>query len=139
MAEALGLQGYDAHTWYGDANLDGEFNSTDFVEVFIAGKYETEQMAGWADGDWQGDMRFNSGDLVDVFQAGKYETEELARWSEGDWSGDERFGSGDLIVAFQDGGYELGMRPAVAAVPEPSGLILLTLGLIGMRCVRRTR
>ena len=24
------------HTWYGDANLDGEFNSADFVQVFAA-------------------------------------------------------------------------------------------------------
>ena len=31
------------HTWYGDANLDGEFNSADFVQVFAAGKYETGQ------------------------------------------------------------------------------------------------
>ena len=29
------------HTWFGDANLDGEFNSSDMVQVFAAGKYET--------------------------------------------------------------------------------------------------
>ena len=28
-----------AYTWYGDANLDGEFNSSDFVQVFTAGRY----------------------------------------------------------------------------------------------------
>ena len=32
------------HTWFGDADLNGEFNSKDFVQVFQAGKYET---AGW--------------------------------------------------------------------------------------------
>ena len=26
------------HTWFGDANLNGEFNSADFVQVFQAGK-----------------------------------------------------------------------------------------------------
>ena len=35
------------HTWFGDANLDGEFNSADFVQVFQAGKYGTgEELAG---------------------------------------------------------------------------------------------
>ena len=89
------------NTWIGDANLDGEFNS---------------------------------GDFVDVFSAGKYETGDLARWNEGDWNGDERFDSGDFIAAFQDGGYELGTRAAVVAVPEPSGWILVSLGLL---CVGR--
>ena len=28
------------HTWFGDADLNGEFNSNDFVQVFQAGKYE---------------------------------------------------------------------------------------------------
>ena len=28
------------HTWYGDANLDGEFNSGDLITVFQAGGYE---------------------------------------------------------------------------------------------------
>ena len=91
-------------TWIGDANLDGEFNSTDFIEVF---------------------------------QAGKYDTSEVARWSEGDWDGDVRFDSSDFVAAFQDGGYELGSRAAVAAVPEPSGLMLLTLGLLNMIRSRR--
>ena len=29
------------NTWFGDADLSGEFNSADFVQVFQAGKYET--------------------------------------------------------------------------------------------------
>ncbi len=32
------------HTWFGDANLDGEFNSGDLVQVLAAGKYETVQI-----------------------------------------------------------------------------------------------
>ncbi|MCA9216949.1 MAG: PEP-CTERM sorting domain-containing protein [Planctomycetales bacterium] len=62
-------------TWVGDANLDGEFNSTDFVAVFSAAKYE-DGIAGnatWAEGDWNGDMDFDSGDFVAAFTDGGYE------------------------------------------------------------------
>ena len=57
----------------GDSNLDGEFNSSDLVTVFAAGKYEADADAGWADGDWGGDMKFDSGDLVVAFAEGGYE------------------------------------------------------------------
>jgi hypothetical protein len=60
-------------TWFGDANLDNEFNSGDLVIVFQAGKYEQESAATWDQGDWNGDLRFNSGDLVSAFQDGGYE------------------------------------------------------------------
>lgn len=62
-----------AGTWYGDANLDGEFNSSDFVQVFSAGKFETGEAATWADGDWNGDGRFDSGDFVTAFSDGGFE------------------------------------------------------------------
>ncbi|MCA9215013.1 MAG: hypothetical protein KDB27_18215 [Planctomycetales bacterium] len=61
------------NSWIGDANLDNEFNSSDFVTVFGAGKYEKEVDAGWADGDWNGDGRFDSGDFVVAFRDGGYE------------------------------------------------------------------
>ncbi len=60
-------------TWIGDANLDDEFNSGDFVSVFAAGFYETGQTAGWSVGDWNGDMMFDSGDFVVAFSDGGYE------------------------------------------------------------------
>ena len=60
-------------TWVGDANMDNEFNSGDLVTVFAAGKYETGEMAGWSEGDWDGDMAFGSGDLVVAFSDGGYE------------------------------------------------------------------
>ena len=68
-------------TWYGDADFNGEFNSSDFVQVFQAGKYEQGWLteSGWAVG-------------------------ALAGWSEGDWNGDGLFDSSDFITAFQDGG-----------------------------------
>ena len=62
------------NTWIGDANLDGEFNSGDFVDVFSAGKYETDEFAHWSEGDWNADERFDSGDFVVAFQGGGYET-----------------------------------------------------------------
>jgi hypothetical protein len=57
----------------GDANRDGRFDSSDFVQVFQAGKYQTGQPATWAEGDWNGDGFFDSGDFVLAFQCGGYE------------------------------------------------------------------
>lgn len=62
-----------ANSFVGDSNLDGEFSSSDFVTVFVPGKYETGEMAGYAEGDWNGDMLFNSGDFVAAFTQGAYE------------------------------------------------------------------
>ena len=62
-------------TYFGDANLDGEFNSGDLVEIFRIGHYEDE-VAGnssWSTGDWNGDQEFDSGDFVLAFSAGGYE------------------------------------------------------------------
>lgn len=60
-------------TWFGDANLDGEFNSSDFTQVFQAGKYESGLSANWSDGDWNADGVFDSSDLVAAFGDGGYE------------------------------------------------------------------
>jgi hypothetical protein len=62
-------------TYLGDANLDGQFNSSDLVEVLAAGQYE-DTFAGnslWATGDWNGDAEFDSGDLIAAMQAGGYD------------------------------------------------------------------
>ena len=56
-----------ANTWIGDSNVDGEFNSSDLVGVFVAGKYEQDMDAVWSEGDWTGDLRFASSDLVAAF------------------------------------------------------------------------
>ena len=47
------------NTYFGDSNFDGEFNSSDFVTVFAAAKYETGQAAIWVEGDWNGDGQFH--------------------------------------------------------------------------------
>ena len=62
-------------TTFGDANLDGVFNSTDLVLIFQQGEYEDgiEDNSSWADGDWDCDGDFTTSDLVAAFQAGKYQ------------------------------------------------------------------
>ncbi len=62
-------------TFFGDANLDGEFNSSDLIEVLQAGFYEqpTPSQISWSTGDWNGDAIFDSGDLVLAFQDQGYE------------------------------------------------------------------
>jgi hypothetical protein len=62
-------------TYFGDANLDGEFDSADLVNVFTAGEYE-DAIAGnsrWSTGDWNADFDFSTGDLVLAFQDGGYD------------------------------------------------------------------
>lgn len=61
------------NSWIGDANFDGEFNSSDFVAVFQAGLFETGNPANWSQGDWNGDGVFGSSDFVSAFQDGGFE------------------------------------------------------------------
>jgi hypothetical protein len=59
---------------YGDANLDGRFDSSDFVRVFQSGEYEDAIRGNstWEEGDWNGDGDFTSADLVLALQSGVY-------------------------------------------------------------------
>ena len=54
---------------YGDANLDGRFDSRDLIAVFASDQYEDDDVgnAGWADGDWNGDGEFTSEDVILAF------------------------------------------------------------------------
>jgi uncharacterized protein YjbI with pentapeptide repeats len=62
-------------TWYGDANLDGQFDSSDLIDVLAAGQYEDADTLNstWASGDWNADGEFDSSDLLLAFQDGGYE------------------------------------------------------------------
>ena len=62
-------------TFFGDANLDGRFDTTDLVEVFRAGEYDDDidGNSTWSTGDCNGDGEFDSLDLVVAFSDGGYE------------------------------------------------------------------
>lgn len=62
---------------YGDANGDGNFNSSDLVQAFAGGGYEIERTSGWREGDWNCDGRFNSSDLVLAMQESNYEATQV--------------------------------------------------------------
>ena len=102
----------DNKIWPGDANLDGEFDSGDFVAAFTQGEYEDNDPNNPA-------------------------TIMNSQWEDGDWNADREFDSSDFVAAFSAGGYEVGPRPAVAAVPEPSCAVLLALGGLALLRFRR--
>jgi hypothetical protein len=90
---------------FGDANLDGVFDSADLVQVFQAGQYEDDLPgnSGWAEGDWNGDGDFTSSDLVFALQRGGYQSDRsaarIAPWAadaaltyRGQAASDPRFG-----------------------------------------------
>jgi hypothetical protein len=66
---------YYAHTYTGDANFDGQFNSSDLVQVLAEGKYEDDVVgnANWGSGDWNGDGDFTSADFVLALADGGFE------------------------------------------------------------------
>jgi hypothetical protein len=61
------------HSWIGDADLDGQFNSGDLVIVLASGSYEAEVDSVWSTGDFNGDGRSSSSDLVAALADGGYE------------------------------------------------------------------
>ncbi len=64
-----------SNTYFGDSDLDGEFNSSDLILVFTANEYEDNITLNstWTEGDWNGDGDFDSGDLITAFKDGGYE------------------------------------------------------------------
>ena len=58
----------------GDANDDGQFDSSDMMLVLAAGKFETGQAARWEEGDWDGDGLFTFDDVLAALATGTFET-----------------------------------------------------------------
>jgi hypothetical protein len=63
------------NTYFGDVDLDGEFNSSDLIAVFQLGQYEDDVAlnSSWIGGDWDGDQEFTTVDFVIAFQDGGFE------------------------------------------------------------------
>jgi hypothetical protein len=61
------------NSWIGDANLDGQFTSSDLVSVLASGTYEANLPSVWTTGDFTGDGRTTSSDLVAALADGGYE------------------------------------------------------------------
>ncbi len=61
-------------TWFGDVDLDGEFNSSDLLMVFESGQFEDDALGNstWSTGDWNKDGDFTTSDLTLSLQDGGY-------------------------------------------------------------------
>ncbi|MCA9167577.1 MAG: hypothetical protein KDB23_07900 [Planctomycetales bacterium] len=125
---------------------DGQFD--DSFDLVADAALDQRDLSYWVGdlkqtyfGDVDLDGEFNSADLINVFQAGEYEDNlsSNSSWSTGDWNSDGDFTTSDLVIAFQDGGYEQGSRAAASFVPEPSGVLLGCMSLLGEFATRRGR
>ena len=99
------------HTYFGDSNLDGEFNSEDFITVFQSAEYEDGVVGNstWASGDWNGDLEFDTTDFVAALQTGGYDVGPRSEIS----------------------------AASAAAIPEPGCLSLFWGALLTFGCFRR--
>jgi hypothetical protein len=111
----------------GDADMDFDFDQLDLVKVQVAAKYLTGAAATWGEGDWDGAPGGAPGSPP---------------------TGNGQFDQLDIIAALAPGHYLTGkywpaLQPAndggVAAVPEPSGLLLAALGFAALVAVGRRR
>jgi len=95
------------NSYFGDSNLDGEFNTGDLVFVLGSGEYEdgVEDNSTWGTGDWNGDGEFDTADFVTALGSGGYEQGPRAA--------------------------------SAAAVPEQTSLMLSMLLLLGLAARRR--
>ena len=134
-----------------DVNEDGSCDATDIdamTQMVLDGSktlgdraalIESPEPDGFntyiGDSDLNGS--FDEQDIVAAFISGKYLSGQSAGWAEGDWDGDFLFSEQDFVSAFIAGGYLQSPRGAVSSVPEPSGLVLLLIGLLGLARRRR--
>lgn len=106
---------------------------------FTPGQYVLPADRAWVTftptlpGDANLDGLFGSDDLVEVLATGLYESGQPATWTQGDFDRDGLSGTSDLVTALATGAYEAGPVAATAAVPEPSGMLLLAMGLLTVR------
>ncbi len=102
----------------GDVNDDGQFNSTDLVIVFQAGKYEDGIIANatYAEGDWNGDGDFTSADLIKAFQEGTYVSSSVPRAARGE---EEPSATAPHLAKLVDAALAVAPRGVAEAFPAP--------------------
>ena len=63
------------NTYFGDSDLNGQFDSGDLIQIFAAGEYEDDIVGNstWSTGDWNGDGEFDTSDLIVGFTYGGYD------------------------------------------------------------------
>ena len=102
----------------GDVDLSGQVNVFDLVGINSAGKYGAGTTSDWSQGDFNYDGVTNVFDLVAVNTAAAY-------------------GQGNYFPAAPS---TAGASGSVAAVPEPSGLVVAAaLGVTAVAALRRRR
>ncbi len=109
-------------TAQGDSNLDGVFDSSDFVAVFRAGQFEDaiDGNSTWATGDWHCDGDFNTTDLVIAFQGGAFvpaslPANQLVRAAlDGIRTGTSVHEAGEPLVGFQSDAIAAGRQVELA-------------------------
>ena len=101
-----------AYAAAGDTNLDWIVDVLDVAKFIVAGKYDTDLTATWAEGDFNYDGFADITDAADFFATGLYD------------AGPYNSASG-----------------VIAAVPEPStlGLFGVGAGIAGLMAMRRKR
>ena len=112
-----------------------ELGSERWPTHILIDQFDSMTITEFANGDSTKDGVFNQRDIVQVLSANKYLTDEPALWADGDWNGDGLFNQLDIIAALPN--YGVSANAAMVPVPEPSTLLLLCVGLVGLWWRRR--
>ena len=116
-------------TDYGDANLDGVVDGSDYT----AWADHYGQSGGWADGDFSGDGAIDGADYT--VWADHYGDSGVPAWADGGWS----VGNFNDDGVVEGGDYTLWADnyAPVTSVPEPAFITVVARGLGGLLRVRR--
>ena len=137
----------------GDTQQDLDFDQVDIVLVQVAAKYLSGQPATWGEGDWNGapgggpgfppagDGLFNQLDIIAALRTNLYLTGPYAAMGPAGERGDGQTSiiyDSKAAVASLAGGGDLGAADLVhVPVPEPAGMALIAVGMVGLLCAAR--